>query len=82
MPDRCRAREGVAVVIKRRLWGSITKYKCVSWRMLWVRLKVAGEKIVIVGVHGPGMERSDNERNAFWECFNGCILVSVRMREL
>ena len=22
--DRCRAREGVAVVIKRRLWGSIT----------------------------------------------------------
>ena len=23
VPDRCRAREGVAVVIKRRLWGSI-----------------------------------------------------------
>ena len=30
VPDRCRACEGVAVVFKRRLWGSITEYKCVS----------------------------------------------------
>ena len=73
VPYRCRAREGVAVVIKRRLWGSITKYKCVSPRMMWVKLKVAGEKIVIVGVYGPGMERSENERDAFWECFSECI---------
>ena len=31
------------------------------------------EKTVIVGVYGPGMERSENERDAFWECFNACI---------
>ena len=42
VPDRFRAHEGVAVVIKRRLWGSIIKYNCVSPRMLWVKLKVAG----------------------------------------
>ena len=36
-------------------------------------MKVAGEKIVIVAVYGPGMERSENERDAFWECFNECI---------
>ena len=65
MPDRYSACEGVAVVIKRRLWGSITEYKCVSPRMLWVKLKVAEKKLVIVGVHGPGMERSENERDAF-----------------
>ena len=41
--------------------------------MLWVRLKVAGEKIVTVGVYGTGMERSENERDAFWESFNECI---------
>ena len=41
--------------------------------MLWARSKVAGEKIVIVGVYGPGMERSENERDAFWDCFNECI---------
>ena len=56
MPDRCRAREEVAVVINRRLWGSITEYKCVSPRMLWIKLKVTGEEIVTVGVYGQGME--------------------------
>ena len=49
------------------------QYKCVSPRILWVKLKVAGEEIVIVGVYGPCMERSENERDAFWECFNECI---------
>ena len=43
--------------------------------MLWVKLKVAGEKIVIIGVYGPGMERSKNERAALWECFNESINV-------
>ena len=38
--------------------------------MWWVKLKVAGEKIIIVGVYGPGMERSENEKDAFGECFN------------
>ena len=28
---------------------------------------------IIVGVHSPGMKRSENERDAFWECFNECI---------
>ena len=57
-------------MIKRRLWGSITQYNCASPRMFWVKLKVAGEKIVIVGVYSPGMERCENERDEFWECFN------------
>ena len=34
---------------------------------------MAGEKTVIVGVYGPGMERSENKRDAFWECSNECI---------
>ena len=36
-------------------------------------MKVAGEKVVIVGVYAPGMERSENEREAFWETFNECL---------
>ena len=68
--ERCRAREGVAVMIKRRLWGSVSEYKCVNSRLMWLKMKVAGEKVVIVGVYGPGMERSENEREAFWETLN------------
>ena len=73
VPERCRAREGVAVMIKGSLWGSVKEYKCINSRMLWVRIKVAGERIVFVCVYGPGMERSENEREAFWECLNECL---------
>ena len=59
--ERVRAREGVAVLIKGRLWGSVTEYRCVSSRLMWVRMKVAGENVVVVGVYGPGMERNENE---------------------
>ena len=38
--------------------------------MFWVRIKVAGKRIAFVCVHGPGMEWSENEREAFWECLN------------
>ena len=55
--ERCRAREGVAIMIKGRLWGKVSEYKCVSSRLMWMRMKVAGEKIVIVGAYGPGMEK-------------------------
>ena len=42
-----------------------------------------GEKIVIVGVYGPGMERSENERDAFFgSVLMNVYMISVRMREL
>ena len=46
---------------------------CVSSRIMWVRMKVAGEKVVVVGVYGPGMERNENEREVFWESLNECL---------
>ena len=71
--ERMRAREGVAVMVRGRLWGSVTEYKCVSSRIVWIRMKVAGEKVVVVGVYGPGMERNENEREVFWESLNECL---------
>ena len=71
--ERCRAREGVAVMIKRKLWGKVSEYKCVSSRLMWMRMKVAGEGVVIVGAYGPGMEKSENERETFWEMLNECL---------
>ena len=71
--ERCRAREGVAVVIAGRLWGRVSEYKCINSRMMWVRLKMAGEKVVIVSVYAPGMEKSENERETFWENLNECV---------
>ena len=62
--------------------GMYNRVQMCKPKKMWVKLKVAEEKTVIVGVYGPGMERSGNERDAFWECFKECIIVSVRMREL
>ena len=56
--ERCRAREGVAMVISGRLWGRVREYKCINSRMMWVKLKVNGEKVVVVSVYGPGMEKN------------------------
>ena len=71
--ERCRAREGVAMVISGRLWGRVREYKCINSRMMWVKLKVNGEKVVVVSVYGPGMEKNENERERFWESLNECI---------
>ena len=45
----------MAIIDAGRLWGSVIDYKCVSSRIVWVRMKVAGERLVIVSVYGPGM---------------------------
>ena len=63
----------MAVLIKGRLWGSVAEYKCVSSIIMWVRMKMAAEKVVVVGVYGPGMERNENEREVFWESLNECL---------
>ena len=71
--ERCRAREGVAMIIKEELWEGVIEYKCVSSRLMWVRMKVSQEKMFVVGVYGPGMERAENERDAFWDSLNECL---------
>ena len=71
--ERCRAREGVAIMVSGRLWGKVKEYKCVSSRIVWVRLNVAGEKVVIVSVYGPGMEKNESERESFWQSLNECL---------
>ena len=71
--ERCRAREGVGLIIANRLWGRVKDYKCVSSRIVWVKLNVRGEKLVVVSAYGPGMERSESEREQFWESLNVCL---------
>ena len=71
--ERCRAREGVGIMLAGRLWGKVKEYVCVSSRIVWVRLNIRGSKVVIVSVYGPGMERSETERMQFWEGLNECL---------
>ena len=61
--ERMRAREGVAVVVRGRLWGSVTEYKCVSSRIVWIRMKVAGEKERRKGREREREKGRDRERS-------------------
>ena len=49
--ERCRAREGVGIILTGRLWGKVKDFKCVSPRIVWVRLNIRGRKVVIVSVY-------------------------------
>ena len=71
--ERCRAREGVAVMIAGRMWGKVVEYKCLDSRIMWVKLKLDGEIVVVVSVYVPGMEKKEDERERFWARFSECL---------
>ena len=71
--ERCRAREGVAVMISGRMWGKVVDYKCLDSRIMWVKLKLDGEIVVVMSVYAPGMEKKEDERERFWARFSECI---------
>jgi endonuclease/exonuclease/phosphatase family metal-dependent hydrolase len=70
---RQRAKEGVAVLLSDRMWECMMEHKEVSSRMMWVKLKVGGIKLVVVSAYGPGSERGDEEREYIWTELNECI---------
>ncbi|XP_071512677.1 uncharacterized protein [Panulirus ornatus] len=71
--ERTRAREGVAILLKQELWEYVIECKKVNSRLIWVKLKVDGERWVIIGAYAPGHEKKDQERQVFWEQLNECV---------
>ncbi|XP_071529497.1 craniofacial development protein 2-like [Panulirus ornatus] len=71
--ERTRAREGVAILLKQELWEYVIECKKVNSRLIWVKLKVDGERWVIIGAYAPGHEKKDHERQVFWEQLNECV---------
>ena len=68
-----RAREGVALLVSERVKERVVEWKEVSSRMMWVKVKWGCEVWVFLSVYGPGAEKSDDERNDFWNAISGCI---------
>ena len=71
--ERCRAKEGVGIMLSGQMWSRMLDYKCVSSRLMWVKLNLNGEKLNVVSVYAPGMEKKDCERERFWGNLNECI---------
>ena len=70
-----RAREGVAVLVSKRVKERVVEWKEVSSRLMWVKVKWGQEVWVFVSAYGPGSERSADEREDFWTDLADCVEV-------
>ena len=57
--------KGVGLLMKEKLWECVYEFKCVSSKIMWVKMEVRSEKWVVVSVYGPGSERNREERLDF-----------------
>ena len=76
--DGGRAREGVGIIVSEEVLQCVSEWKEVSSRMMWVKVKFGHEWWAFVSAYGPGSERDEDEREAFWNDVDECR-VSERM---
>ena len=71
--ERGRAREGVALVLSEWMLKRVVEWKEVSSRLMWVRVRLGKECWVFVSAYGPGCERTEEERDEFWNELTSCV---------
>ena len=70
---RGRAREGVALLLSEWMGNKVVEWKEVSSRLMWVRVRMGRECWAFVSAYGPGCERSEEERDEFWNDLTRCV---------
>ena len=71
--ERGRAREGVALLLIEWMVKKVVGWKEVPSRLMWVRVRMARECWAFVSAYGPGCERSEGERDEFWNELTRCV---------
>ena len=71
--ERGRAREGVALSLSECMVNKVMEWKEVSLRLMWVRVRMGRECWAFVSAYGPGCERSEEERDEFWNELTRCV---------
>ena len=70
--ERGRAREGVAL-LSEWMRNKVVEWKEVSSRLMWVRVRMGRECWAFVSAYVPGCERSEEERDEFWNDLTRCV---------
>ena len=70
---RGRAKEGVAILISKRMQEYVVGWKEVSSRIMWVKMRIRGELWCFISAYGPGSERDETERENFWDTLDRCV---------
>ena len=71
--ERGRAREGVALLLSEWMVSKVVEWKEVSSRLMWVRVRLGRECWGFVSAYGPGLEKSEEERDGFWNELARCV---------
>ena len=71
--ERGRAREGVALLLSEWMGNKVVEWKEVSSRLMWVRVRMGRECWAFVSAYGPRCERSEEERDEFWNDLTRCV---------
>ena len=71
--ERGRAREGVALLLSEWMVNKVVEWKEVSSRLMWVRVRMGRECWAFVSAYRPGCERSEEEREEFWNELTRCV---------
>ena len=71
--ERGRAREGVALLLSEWMENKVVEWKEVSSRLMWVRVRMGRECWAFVSAYGPACERSEEERDEFWNDLTRCV---------
>ena len=64
--ERERVREGVALLLSEWMVNKVVEWKEVSLRLMWERVRMGRECWAFVSAYEPGCERSEGERDEFW----------------
>ena len=71
--ERESAREGVALLLSDWMVNKVVEWKDVSSRLMWVRVRMGRERLAFVSAYGLSCERSEEERDEFWNQLTRCV---------
>ena len=66
------AKRGVAVLMSKEMWEGMYEHKEINERIMYVKVKTGGKKLVFVSVYIPA-EGNKEERERYWEELGECI---------
>ena len=63
----------MALLLSEWMLDKVVEWKEVSSRLMWVRVKLGRECWVFISAYGLGCERSEEERDEFWNELARCV---------
>ena len=68
-----RAKAGVAAFLSKKMSGCLKEWKCISERIVRVRLRIEGVWVKVIQVYAPTEDSKDEVKESFYEQLQGTM---------